>query len=115
MLVSGTAGGEFELSTAPHYSPTGRRIVAVDANEMNERPHDIIVMSSSSHPPKVEYQYTTPEGDKYELWSFVGWEGDNRIKLRAEVHDGRGGVAKHNTEAVLTAKGWQLKRPWVGR
>lgn len=114
LLVSGTTGAETELSAAPHYSPGGKRLVVVDATELGDRPHDIMILSAESDPPRVEWQYSTPKGQPYEAWEFVAWNGDDRIRLRAEVHKG-GGVTRRDTEAIRTSAGWQLKRPWARR
>ena len=41
-------------------------------------------------PFELEWTYSTPQGNAYEAWQFVGWDGDDRLKLRAEVYDGKG-------------------------
>jgi hypothetical protein len=114
MIVSGRTGQELELSSRPHYSPSGKWLVSVNSSEVGDHAYDIAVLSSKTDPAKIEWKYSSPEGD-YELWSFVGWDGDDRIKLRAEVRKGSGPVTEHMTTATFTSKGWVLRRPWATR
>ena len=115
MIVSGRTGQEFELSARPHYSPSGKWLVSVDGSEISDHTYDIAVLSSKADPARIEWKYTGPGGDTYELWSFVGWDGDDRIRLRAEVRVGNGEIKEYATTATSTSKGWVLRRPWAAR
>lgn len=112
-LVSSRTGNEVATATVPHYSPNGTRLISVDQNEMGDRKYDIAIMSSDGDPVRPEWEYRTPQGDRYEVWTFLSWVGDDRIRLSATVFDGKGKAQDHETVAIRTGQGWQLDRPWA--
>jgi hypothetical protein len=66
LLISSRTGHNVSVSTVPHYSPSGRYLVSVDATELGGRDYDIALLSSGNDPAKVEWQYSTPKGEPYE-------------------------------------------------
>jgi len=112
LLVNGHSGKEFELEASPHFSPTGARLVSVNSSEMGEHTYDIKILSNSEPSYNVEFQYSAPT-DSYELWHFVSWDGDHRIRLRTQVNDRVGGSKMYDSEVVAASDKWQLRRPWL--
>jgi len=112
ILVDRQTGAELKLDTMPVYSPGGSWLVSVNADELCGRPYDIAIWSAAS-PPQPEFQYAQAKDQPYEVWEFIAWDGEDGIKLKAQVFDGKGGAETYHAEAVRTAQGWQLKRPWV--
>jgi hypothetical protein len=115
LVVGRGTGGEMGISTVPSFSPSGRYFVSIDATELGDRKYDIAIWSIGKQDlPKLEWQYQTPRGDPYEAWEFVGWDGDERIKLKVSVNPGNG-MKDFDADAVRTARGWQLNRPKFAR
>jgi hypothetical protein len=112
-LVVDRRGGETLLDTMPVYSPLGTRFISVNASELCDRPYDVAIWSTDVSPPKREWEYAHANGGPYEVWEFLGWDGETTIRLRATVFDGKGGAQTYDTEAVHTAEGWRLARPWM--
>jgi hypothetical protein len=111
ILVDRRSGEEIKLDAMPIYSPNGTWFVSVNDSELCDRPYDVAIWSAAS-PPQPEFRYAQAKGGPSETWEFVAWDGEDRIKLRASLWDGKDWQT-HDTEAVRTMRGWQLKRPWV--
>jgi hypothetical protein len=105
-VISATTGRTETLDTMPEFSPSGRWIVSVDPDELNERQYDIAIWSVEGGELTPVFSYMRNE-TAYEAWEFRGWDGDDRIKLRVT----RPNAAAVDTEAVFTETGWKLKRP----
>jgi len=105
-VISATTGRTETLDTMPEFSPSGRWIVSVDPDELNERHYDIAIWSVEGGELTPVFSYMRNE-TAYEAWEFRGWDGDDRIKLRVT----RPNAAAVDTEAVFTETGWKLKRP----
>jgi hypothetical protein len=93
---------------APEFSPSGKRFVSVNNKELGSHSYDVAIWVMTPDEPKLEFRYETPQGDRYELWEFRGWDGEDRIKLGVNVG---GAMLPFESEAVRTRAGWQIKRP----
>jgi hypothetical protein len=111
ILIDRQTGEELNLDTMPIYSPGGLWFVSVNANELCGRPYDVAIWSAAS-PPQPEFQYAQAKDGPYENREFVAWDGEDRIKLRASLWDGKD-AQTYDTDAVRTMQGWQVKRPWA--
>jgi hypothetical protein len=105
LVVSGQNGKSFELEAEPHLAPDGKRFVVVAVDEMNGWERDVAIFSTSSFPPRLEWSYRTQKPDEFAIYSFAGWDGNGRIKLRVS------GAQDKETETDVTraAEGWKLK------
>jgi hypothetical protein len=60
---------------------------------------------------KLEWSYKASE---YEMWNFVAWDGDERIKLKVTLwtvdRSGTRVLATQNAEVQRTILGWQLNK-----
>lgn len=103
LLVGSRTGQTATLATSPQFSPSGKRLVSVDANTMDDRDYDIAIWSTeAAEPARLEWQYSIPQGKPYFSFEFVRWLSDDRIELRAE---GKDGIA---VEVVHKDGGWQV-------
>jgi hypothetical protein len=82
LVISGQNGRSFELEAEPHLAPDGKRFLVVAVDEMNGWERDVAIFSTSSFPPRLEWSYKTQAPDGYAIYSFAGWDGNGRIKLR---------------------------------
>jgi hypothetical protein len=107
-LVGGRNGQVVGLEGEPHLSPDGKRFVVVAvADEMNGWERDVAIFSESSFPPRLEWSYKTEAPpDVYAIYSFVGWDGNDRISLRVTS-----GGREVETDVTLTAEGWKIRLP----
>jgi hypothetical protein len=105
LVVSGQNGKSFELEDQPHLAPDGKRFVVVAVDEMNGWDKDVAIFSTSSFPPRLEWSYKTQKPDEFALYSFVGWDGNGRIKLRVNAAQVEGADA----EVTRTAEGWKIR------
>jgi hypothetical protein len=107
-LVGGQTGNHIRLDATPHYSPSGKRLAAVSASEAEDHAaNSIQIWSTTSDPPKSEWRYTVPKGE-YALYEFVGWDGDERLKMTVTTRIGQGPLKSLPVEAVRTSNGWKL-------
>jgi hypothetical protein len=101
-------GEQFELPDTPHISPDGRYIAAISASEVSWKVNGIDVWSVAGGKPKLEFTYRVPD-DRYALYKFLGWRGNDEVKLTAEVIDTPGQEAQTRSGVVRRAKqGWRL-------
>jgi hypothetical protein len=107
--VSRRAGEMITLDDYPHLSPNGKRFVAVAASEAWAVENDIALFSTEVDPPKPIWRY---KAANYEMWYFVGWDGDDRIKLQVTMWV-RKELKTLDADAVRTSKGWQLNKPKI--
>lgn len=111
LLVSGRTGSHIKLDQIPHYSPTGKRLAAVSASESEDHgDNSIEIWSTSGDTPRSEWRYTVPVG-QYALYEFVGWDGDERLKMTVTTRIGEKLHKSVPVEAVRTRDGWRLMPP----
>lgn len=106
-VISRKTGRAVQLETRPEFSPTGKRFVSVNNKEQGSHSYDVAIWVMTPDEPKLEFRYERPQGDRYELWEFRGWDGEDRIKLE----NVGGAMPPFESEAVRTKTGWQIKRP----
>jgi hypothetical protein len=110
LLVSRRSGEEMKLENWPNLSPSKKRFVVVTPFDEECIVHDTIaIFSLDSDPPRLEWRFT-PD-DPHEDYHYDGWDGDNRVRLRATVESVDGKRKQMATDLKLTAQGWQIKRP----
>jgi hypothetical protein len=113
LFVSLRSGNVMILDDEPHFSPSGERFAIVKGSE-SERDNDIAIYTAKSDPPALEFAYSSPE-QTYASYSFVGWEGDARIRLKVLTREKAGTDPKDfDTQAVRTEAGWRLEGPPPG-
>ena len=110
-VVSAKTGQSVSLNSLPEFSPNGQAFVSVDADELNGRDYDVAIWSVSRGVLKEEFRYLAAASDPYEFWEFLGWDGNDRIRLKVTVNMGTGGALVRETDAVRTGQGWKLDRP----
>jgi hypothetical protein len=82
--------------------------VAVASSEATTIDNAIVIFSTDSDPAVMEFRYPTPE--EYALYSFAGWDGEDRIKL--SIYARIGDQSKDVDAAVTrTGAGWILDKP----
>jgi hypothetical protein len=106
LLVNRRTGDEITLGGWPYLSPSRKRFVVADPRDAGNcgPEYAVGVFSLANDLPRLEWKYT-PDG--FESYDVDGWNGDNRVQLRAVGADGK----QVATDLKLTAQGWQLKRP----
>jgi hypothetical protein len=109
LLVSGRTGDYIKLDAALHFSPSGKRLAAVSATE-HDGENSIEIWSATSDLPKSEWRYVVPEGE-YSLYEFVGWDGDNRLKMRVTTRIGEELYEALSVEAIWMNGSWKLMPP----
>jgi len=110
-LVSGRNGEHISLDESPRFSPGGTRIAAVSASESADHgTNSIEVWSTASDPPRSEWRHVLPE-DEYSLYQFVGWDGEDRLKMKVTTRIGEELHEDLPVEAVRTKDGWKLMPP----
>jgi hypothetical protein len=111
LAVFEQTGEQIELPDVPHFSPTGKYIVAVSQSEAAWNINGIDLWSVSGAKPKREFSYRVPE-EKYELYDFVEWRGNDEVLVRAQVIEtfpGRGPVEQERSGRLRrTKQGWHL-------
>jgi hypothetical protein len=111
VVVSAKTGQSAGLASLPVFSPNGRTFVSVDNDELNGREYDVAIWSVSRDVLKEEFRYLAAASNPYEYWEFLGWDGNDRIRLKVTVNLGTGAVLVRETDAVRTGRGWKLNRP----
>jgi len=111
LLVNRRTGEEMTLRHWPNLSPNKKRFVVVAPNADGECSPDpvVAIFSLARDPPRLEWRFTPDNVN--EDYEFDGWDGDNRVRLRAWVGSDVGKQKPMATDLKLTAQGWQIKRP----
>ncbi|HKD24887.1 MAG TPA: hypothetical protein VKC66_03070 [Xanthobacteraceae bacterium] len=111
LLVNRRTGEEMTLEDWPNLSPNKKRFVVVASTADGEcsPKYAVAIFSLASDPPRLEWQFTPDNAN--EDYRFDGWDGDNRVRLRASVGSVVGKQKQMATDLKLTAQGWQIKRP----
>jgi hypothetical protein len=111
LAVSRRTGASTKLAVLPHLSPSGKRLVAAAAIEAWEVNHEIAVHSVQNGSLSLEWSYKAQE---YEMWNFVAWDGDDRIKLKVTLHTvdpgGERALVTQPAELRKTGSGWLLNK-----
>jgi hypothetical protein len=111
MVVNGRNGSIARMDVHPHLAPGGKRLVMAAAIEAWDVEKEIAVYAVQKDKIELEWSYKAQE---YEMWSFVAWEGDDRIKLQVELwtvgRNGERALTKQPAELRRTNAGWSLKK-----
>jgi hypothetical protein len=114
LVISTRTGRSVELASLPQFSPSGRWFVSVNVNQIDESQYALAIWSTAPDVPKQELRYGARQVLPHEYWQFVGWDGDNRIRLKVGVDPGTGQTREVETSAVHTEHGWALNWPLPG-
>jgi hypothetical protein len=101
-LVSARTGIVTHLEGYPRLSPKRGQFVTVAASDAWDIKSPIAIYSNTD-PPKLLWRF--PEPPEYEQYSFAGWDGEDRVKLRTISNP------QIETDVTRTADGWLLRRP----
>ena len=111
LVVSRRTGASTRLDVRPHLSPSGKRLVAAAAIEAWAVDNEIVVYSVQNGSLTLEWRYKAQE---YEMWDYVSWDGDDRIKLEVTLWTVDGGgnhaLVKQSAELERTSSGWVLNK-----
>jgi hypothetical protein len=98
IIVSRRNGEIFRIEAAPHFSPDGKRFVAAIFDGLDGI-NQVAIYRTSSFPPALEWSHTPKSfATGYE---FVGWNGNDQIKLQTVEKKTEAGISR-------TSTGWQL-------
>ena len=111
IVVSGRTGAITKMDVHPHLSPGGTRLVAASAIEAWDVEKHLAIYYVQKDGPKLEWSYRTKD---YELWEFVVWDNDERIKLKVTRStidpNGTSRLATLPADLRRTIVGWQLNK-----
>jgi hypothetical protein len=111
LVVSRRTGATTTLDVRPHLSPSGKRLVAAAAIEAWDVKNEIVIYSVQNGSLALEWSYKAQE---YEMWDYVSWEGDDRIKLEVALWTVDGGgkqvLVKQSAELRWSSSGWALNK-----
>ena len=112
-LVRLDDGKETTIVAPPHYSPGEKWLASAcwsDGPSGCTNGIDIVPTASAKAAPEWHYR---PHDDDYVLFEYVGWDGDNRLKLNVTFHpDPHSGDLKTQPASVeLINDAWQLRMP----
>ncbi|ANY78935.1 hypothetical protein BB934_12540 [Microvirga ossetica] len=110
-VVSAKSGRTVFLTNLPVFSPNGRFFAAADSDPHYERKYEIAVWSFVSGKAKQEFTYSTPKTAREESWEVLGWDGNDRIKLKVGIPDDAYEMQESETKLVRTKQGWKLNWP----
>ena len=99
IMVSRRTGEAFRIEDAePHFSPDGKRFVVVAVSEQDGI-NQVAIYSTSAFPPVLEWSHT-PQSIST-MFGFVGWDGNDHVKLRTLNQNSEAGISH-------TSTGWRL-------
>jgi hypothetical protein len=110
-LVRQVDGKEQKIIAPPGYSPNRKWLASVywtDGGDDGNNGIDIFPANLNATEPGFHYR---PE--EYEAWEFVGWDGDDHLKLKVTWHEGNDQTRELVTwpaEEVRVNGKWQLNR-----
>jgi len=112
-LVSQRDGRQQRVVAPPGYSP-GKRwlasVYATDGPSDANNGFDILPADMNASGPAIHYRPT-----EYEIWEFVGWDGDERLLLNVTVREDDGqSMLTHPAEVRLLNGKWVLDK-WAPR
>jgi hypothetical protein len=109
LLVSQEDGKEVQIVAPPGYSPNRKWLASVYWTEgTDDGNNGIDIVPADLNPNEPAFHYR-PEN--YELWEFVGWDGDDRLLLKVTWHEGNDPTRELVTlpaEVVRLNGKWQL-------
>jgi len=97
------------LSAPAHYAPSGKRFAVVPETE-KAGGYAIEVWSTVGTSALPEWRYQLPDGE-YAVYHFVGWDGDERLKMTVTTRLGMEIYEGLPVEAIRTGAGWKLMPP----
>jgi hypothetical protein len=111
IVVNGRSGSIARMDVLPHLAPSGKRLVTAAAVEAWEVEKEIAIYSVRKDKIDLEWSYKAPD---YEMWSFVSWNGDDRVKLKVQLwivgRTGERVLATQPAELRRTNAGWLLNK-----
>jgi hypothetical protein len=113
MLVRLNGGKEVKIVAPPYYSPHEKWLASACWSEgPSGCGNGIDIVPTTTDQTTREWHYRVPDSD-YALYEFVGWDGDDRVKLNVTFHaNGDSGALKTVPASVDRVGGaWQLKLP----
>jgi hypothetical protein len=108
IVVNGRSGSAARMDVHPHLAPSGKRLVTAAAIEAWDVEKEIAIYSVRKDKIELEWSYKAQD---YEMWNFVSWDGDGRIKLQVHLWVDRNGervLATQPRELRRTNAGWVL-------
>lgn len=105
LVISTRTGRSVELEGLPQFSPSGRWFASVNENQIDESQYAVAIWSTAPDMPKQELRYSARQDSSSEYWQFLGWNDDDRIKLKVRVSSGEGEAQEMETSAVRTSQG----------
>ena len=110
MLVRLDSGKETKMLVPPHYSPHEDWLVSVC---WSEGPagcgNGIDIVPTVANQAAREWHYRVPDND-YALYEFVGWHGEDRVKLAVTFRAGDNFKTQPAPVDRIAGR-WQLKLP----
>jgi len=112
MLVRLDNGRATKIVVPPYYSPHERWLASACWSEgPSGCENGIDIVPTISDETAREWHYRVPNGE-YALYEFLGWDGDERVKLNVTFHIGGSGDLTTLPASVDRVDGvWQLKLP----
>ena len=109
IVVSRRTGAITKMDVHPRLSPGGTRLVAAAAIEAWEVEKHLAIYYVLKGGLKLEWSYRAKD---YELWEFVSWDNDERVKLNVTRSTGdlNGRLATQPADLRRTIVGWQLNK-----
>jgi hypothetical protein len=113
-LVDLASGDKIDLMARPEFSPSGKQLVSVIADLLNDPDEEILVYDLTATPFKRTFEakrgtalkLARKKKDDIALFDFVAWDGEDRIKLKI-VNDEAATFGTVNLERVKDK--WTLK------
>jgi hypothetical protein len=106
-LVDVLDGAETQLPAVPDFSPSGQRLVAVDRNE-TARDYDVVVHARREGRWSEETRLAGAR-DGSVAWTFLSWDGEDRIRLRHEATSASGQAG--NATLAWDGRTWRRETP----
>jgi hypothetical protein len=99
IIVNRRTGEVFRIEdAAPHFSPDGKRFVVVAVSEQDGI-NQVAIYGTSAFPPVLEWSHKPKSFAT--TFEFVGWNGNDRVKLRTFDQ-------KSDADISYTSTGWRL-------
>lgn len=109
-LVNAEKGEKLSVNASPNFSPSGKRFVCVvDSGGPTDltQNYDFGIWSIDKGSFRQEMLYKNPPEEGNSEWTFVGWEGEDRIKLKVAQYD-NGEKIEREAEIISTPQGWKV-------
>jgi hypothetical protein len=110
MLVRLDSGKETKIHEPPHYSPREKFLVSVCSSEgPSSCGNGIDIIATQPSKATRDWHYRPPD-NSYELFEFVGWDGDARVKLTVTFRVGDDLKTQPASVDLIDGR-WRLKMP----